>query len=74
MVDPNLSVQTERLLLRPLRLEDAEDVLLMRRHPEVMMHTSILPSDNMESTKAWIQGVSEFAHTPSPMDAPFVHD
>jgi hypothetical protein len=41
-----------------LRLEDAEDVLLMRKHPEVMKHSSILPSDDIEGTKSWIQGVS----------------
>lgn len=57
VVDPGLFVKTERLLLRPLRMEDADDVLEMRRHPEVMMHTSTLPSDNIEATKAWIQGV-----------------
>ena len=51
-------VLLQRLLLRPLRLEDAEDVLLMRKHPEVMKHTSLLPSDDLEGTKAWIQGVS----------------
>jgi RimJ/RimL family protein N-acetyltransferase len=57
VVDPKIFAKTERLLLRPLRLEDADDVLLMRKHPEVMMHTSTLPSDDIESTKAWIQGV-----------------
>jgi RimJ/RimL family protein N-acetyltransferase len=39
VVDPTISARTERLLLRPLRLEDAEDVVLMRENPEVMMHT-----------------------------------
>lgn len=39
LVDPNTVVKTERLLIRPLRLEDAEDVVLMRKHPEVMKHT-----------------------------------
>ena len=58
VVDPKIFARTERLLLRPLRLEDAEDILLMRKHPEVMIHTPILPSDDIDSTKAWIQGVS----------------
>jgi hypothetical protein len=58
VVDPQIFARTERLLLRPLRLEDAEDVLLMRKHPEVMKHTSLLPSDDLEGAKAWIQGVS----------------
>lgn len=39
IVDPRYVVKTERLLLRPLKLEDAEDVVLMRRDPEVMKHT-----------------------------------
>ncbi|KAJ4310156.1 hypothetical protein N0V94_008583 [Neodidymelliopsis sp. IMI 364377] len=56
VVDPRIVATTERLLLRPLKLEDAEDVVLMRKHPEVMKHTSILPSDNLEKTKQWIQG------------------
>lgn len=57
VVDPKLFARTERLLLRPLRLDDAEDILLMRSHPECMKHTSLLPSDDLESTKSWIQGV-----------------
>lgn len=57
IVDPSISVKTERLLLRPLKIQDADDVLLMRRHPEVMMHTSMSPSDDIETTKAWIRGV-----------------
>lgn len=39
VVDPDIVVRTERLLLRPLAIEDAADVLLMRKHPEVMKHT-----------------------------------
>lgn len=39
IVDPKFVARSERLLLRPLLAEDAEDVLLMRRHPEVMKHT-----------------------------------
>ncbi|EMD85797.1 hypothetical protein COCC4DRAFT_34679 [Bipolaris maydis ATCC 48331] len=62
VVDPGLFVKTERLLLRPLRIEDADDVLEMRRHPEVMIHTSTLPSDNIEATKAWIQGCHQVEH------------
>lgn len=42
VVDPNIVTRTERLLLRPLKLEDSEDVVLMRKHPEVMKHTSVL--------------------------------
>jgi RimJ/RimL family protein N-acetyltransferase len=39
VVDSKYVAKTERLLLRPLRLEDAEDVVLMRSDPEVMKHT-----------------------------------
>lgn len=39
VVDPKVVAKTERLLIRPLTLEDAEDVVLMRSHPEVMKHT-----------------------------------
>lgn len=39
IVEPNIVARSERLLLRPLLAEDAEDVLLMRKHPEVMKHT-----------------------------------
>ncbi|KAJ4349043.1 hypothetical protein N0V95_004921 [Ascochyta clinopodiicola] len=51
VVDPRIVARTERLLLRPLRLEDAEDVVLMRKHPEVMKHT-----EDLEKTRQWIQG------------------
>ncbi|KAH3920414.1 hypothetical protein HBI56_069710 [Parastagonospora nodorum] len=56
VVDPKYVVKTERLLLRPLKLEDAEDVALMRKDPEVMKHTSLLPTDDLRKTKEWIQG------------------
>lgn len=39
VVDPKIVAKTERLLLRPLSLDDAAEVLLMRQHPEVMKHT-----------------------------------
>jgi RimJ/RimL family protein N-acetyltransferase len=39
VVDPQIVAKTERLLLRPLELNDAEDILLMRKDPEVMKHT-----------------------------------
>jgi RimJ/RimL family protein N-acetyltransferase len=41
IVDPKYVTRTERLLLRPLKLEDAEDVVLMRKDPEVMKHTYV---------------------------------
>ena len=39
VVDPKITAKTERLLIRPLAMEDAADVVLMRSHPEVMKHT-----------------------------------
>lgn len=39
VVDPKIVARTERLLIRPLVMEDAEDVVLMRAHPDVMKHT-----------------------------------
>ncbi|KAF2821764.1 acyl-CoA N-acyltransferase [Ophiobolus disseminans] len=56
VVDPKYVARTERLLIRPLNLDDAEDVVLMRKNPEVMKHTPLLPSDDLEKTKEWIQG------------------
>lgn len=39
VVDPKITAETERLLVRPLKMEDAGDILLMRSQPEVMEHT-----------------------------------
>jgi RimJ/RimL family protein N-acetyltransferase len=39
VVDARVTARTERLLIRPLTMEDAEDIVLMRSHPEVMKHT-----------------------------------
>jgi RimJ/RimL family protein N-acetyltransferase len=41
VVDPKYIVRTERLLLRPMKLEDAEDVVLLRKDAEVMKHTYV---------------------------------
>ncbi|KAI8938661.1 hypothetical protein NX059_004530 [Plenodomus lindquistii] len=56
VVDSKIVARTERLLLRPLAIEDAEDVVLMRRDAEVMKHTSILPSPSLLQTQSWIHG------------------
>jgi hypothetical protein len=39
VVDSSVVAKTERLLIRPLIIEDAADVVLMRKHPDVMKHT-----------------------------------
>ncbi|ORY00600.1 GNAT domain-domain-containing protein [Clohesyomyces aquaticus] len=56
VVDPSITAKTERLLLRPLRMDDAADIVLMRENPEVMLHTPTLPSSDLSSCQAWIQG------------------
>ncbi|KAF2445669.1 acyl-CoA N-acyltransferase [Karstenula rhodostoma CBS 690.94] len=56
VVDAKITASTERLLIRPLTIEDAEDIVLMRSHPETMKHTPLLPSHDVEKSKAWIQG------------------
>ncbi|KAL6711621.1 hypothetical protein ACN47E_004555 [Coniothyrium glycines] len=56
IVEPKYVVRTERLLLRPLCIDDAPDVLLMREDAEVMLHTSLLPSPSLSETLAWIHG------------------
>ncbi|CBX95945.1 hypothetical protein IAQ61_004767 [Plenodomus lingam] len=56
VVDSKIVARTARLLLRPLAMEDAEDVLLMHQDAEVMKHTSLLPSADLAKTRAWIHG------------------
>ncbi|KAF2012075.1 acyl-CoA N-acyltransferase [Aaosphaeria arxii CBS 175.79] len=56
LVDPAITAKTERLLIRPLLMEDAVDINIMRSNPEVMKHTPIIASDDLDKSKAWIQG------------------
>lgn len=56
IVDPKYVARTERLLLRPLRLDDAEDVVLMRSDPEVMKHSPLVVTGDLQKTIDWIQG------------------
>lgn len=39
IVDPSITAKSERLLIRPLVMDDAADIVLMRSNPEVMKHT-----------------------------------
>jgi hypothetical protein len=39
VVDPKFVAKTERLLIRPLLMQDAEDLVLMFSDDEVMKHT-----------------------------------
>jgi RimJ/RimL family protein N-acetyltransferase len=37
-------------------MEDAEDIVLMRSDPEVMKHTPLIATADIEKSKDWIQG------------------
>lgn len=39
VVESNITARTERLLIRPLRMDDAEDIMLLRSQSETMKHT-----------------------------------
>ncbi|KAF2495406.1 acyl-CoA N-acyltransferase [Lophium mytilinum] len=52
--DKEVEVRTKRLLIRPLRLEDADDVFLMRSNPEVMRFTSALASTDVQKSRDWV--------------------
>ncbi|KAF2478075.1 acyl-CoA N-acyltransferase [Lindgomyces ingoldianus] len=56
VVDPSIIARSERLLIRPLVMDDAEDIVLMRSNPEVMKHTPLKPTNDIEKSKEWIQG------------------
>jgi RimJ/RimL family protein N-acetyltransferase len=39
VVDPQIRVESQRLLLRPLVMDDAAAIRLIRSDPETMLHT-----------------------------------
>lgn len=47
-------IRTRRLLMRPLRLEDAPDVFLMRSSTAVMTFTPSIPETDVEQSREWI--------------------
>lgn len=60
MVDINLilaehqTLETERLILRKLQLEDATEMFNYASNPEVVRYTSFEPHDSVEITKSTI--------------------
>ena len=57
------SLATDRLLLRPLRLADAEAVFAFKSDPEVTRHYGQEPHRTLDETRAWIQRREvDFAH------------
>ena len=60
MVNKNLvlaehqTLETERLILRKLQLEDAQEMFNYASNPEVARFTSFEPHDSIETTRATI--------------------
>lgn len=48
---------TDRLLLRKLTLEDAEEILVQRSHPTIQKFIKREPAKNIEDAKAWLEMV-----------------
>jgi RimJ/RimL family protein N-acetyltransferase len=49
-----MQIETERLLLRPLRVEDLEDMLALDANPEV---SRFIPGKDREQALRWLQNV-----------------
>jgi RimJ/RimL family protein N-acetyltransferase len=49
-------VTTERLVLRPMTLEDAPEMHAILSDPEAMRYWSTLPHDSLEVTETWVAG------------------
>ncbi|OCK85166.1 acyl-CoA N-acyltransferase [Lepidopterella palustris CBS 459.81] len=54
VADKEVEIRTRRLVLRPLRLEDAPDVFLLRSSATVMRFTPSLPDNDVEQSREWI--------------------
>ncbi|KAF2835137.1 acyl-CoA N-acyltransferase [Patellaria atrata CBS 101060] len=54
LVDEKLSIRTKRLLLRPQRLEDADDIFLLRSNALYTKFTGIKPETSVDQTREWI--------------------
>lgn len=44
-------------LIRPIRPEDAEAINVIRRQPEVMRFTFVLPSERVEENRKFIENL-----------------
>ena len=52
-------LESERLLLRPLRQTDAQAIFSLRSHPDVFKYTDIQPYQDIERAKKFIQSVKK---------------
>lgn len=53
---PSKAFKTDRLLLRPITVEDVAEFHVLRTQPEVMIHTSSgLPDKDIDATLKWTQ-------------------
>jgi len=52
-------IETEKLLLRKVTLDDAEDLLSSASDPEVARHTTWEPYDSIEQVRSFLRSVIE---------------
>lgn len=50
---------TDRLILRKLSMDDAEEILVQRSHPEIQKFIKREPAQNIGEAKAWLEMVLE---------------
>ena len=51
----DLIIRTPRLILRPMTIDDAPDIFLIRSDPETLRYTPITPDSTLEQTRDWIR-------------------
>lgn len=54
-------IRTERLVLRPARIEDLDDVHAMLSHPRAMRYWATPEHDTLEESREWLEGMVEGA-------------
>ena len=55
----HISIQTPRLLLRPMTIEDADDLFLLRSDPETWRYVPIKPDKTVAQTRKWIRKIRD---------------
>jgi [ribosomal protein S5]-alanine N-acetyltransferase len=50
-----LPIETERLVIRPLRIEDAEELHELYTDREAMQHLTSNPTETLEQSREWVQ-------------------
>lgn len=55
---PFPDLQTPRLRLRPMRLEDAPEVLILRSDPEVLRYIPIKPAKHLQDARKYIEMIN----------------